>query len=55
MTDKQNTDQDVGFDQGKLAEYLESNIDNFNGPICAKKFTGGQSNPTYAITRFSRG
>ncbi len=50
MTDNQSTDQDVDFHQGKLADYLESNIDNFNGPLTAKKFTGGQSNPTYLIT-----
>lgn len=33
----------------KLAWYLESQVSGFQGPLTAKKFFGGQSNPTYLI------
>jgi len=32
-----------------LATYLEAHVDGFRGPLTAKKFKGGQSNPTYLI------
>ncbi len=32
-----------------LAAYLEKHIDGFRGPLTAKKFKGGQSNPTYLL------
>jgi aminoglycoside phosphotransferase (APT) family kinase protein len=35
---------------GKLAEYLESNVPGFIGPINLDKFAGGQSNPTFKVT-----
>jgi aminoglycoside phosphotransferase (APT) family kinase protein len=35
---------------GKLAEYLESNVSGFIGPINLDKFAGGQSNPTFKVT-----
>jgi aminoglycoside phosphotransferase (APT) family kinase protein len=35
---------------GKLAEYLESNVPGFIGPINLEKFAGGQSNPTFKVT-----
>lgn len=38
------------LDVVKLANYLESNIEGFKGPISADKFPGGQSNPTFKIT-----
>jgi aminoglycoside phosphotransferase (APT) family kinase protein len=33
----------------ELARYLEANIDGFQGPLIASKFSGGQSNPTFKI------
>lgn len=41
-------------DEAKLAAYLEKNIEQFNGPVTAKKFDGGQSNPTYLLTTESK-
>ncbi|NOZ43065.1 MAG: phosphotransferase, partial [Alphaproteobacteria bacterium] len=38
------------IDQQKLGPYLEQHIDGFAGPLTLKKFTGGQSNPTFLIT-----
>ena len=32
-----------------LEKYLEANMPGFEGPLTAKKFPGGQSNPTYRI------
>ena len=32
-----------------LAEYLESHIPGFRGPLQSTKFNGGQSNPTYLL------
>ena len=37
------------LDEQKLATYLEQHIREFEGPLTAEKFPGGQSNPTYAI------
>jgi len=34
---------------GRLTSYLESQIDGFKGPLEIKKFTGGQSNPTFLL------
>ena len=33
----------------ELARYLEANVDGFQGPLTASKFSGGQSNPTFRI------
>lgn len=38
------------FDTEKLATYLNNHLDDFNGPISAEKFAGGQSNPTFLLT-----
>ena len=35
---------------GRLAEYLEAEVDGFKGPIAAKAFDEGQSNPTYKLS-----
>lgn len=32
-----------------LAAFLESAVEGFRGPLTARKFSGGQSNPTYLI------
>lgn len=37
------------LDSIKLATYLESVIEGFQGPVTATKFAGGQSNPTYLL------
>jgi aminoglycoside phosphotransferase (APT) family kinase protein len=37
------------LDHDKLAEYLESSLDGFKGPLTVEKFTGGQSNPTFKV------
>ncbi len=36
-----------------LSDYLEAHIDGFKGPLEAKKFSDGQSNPTYRLTTAS--
>ncbi len=37
------------FDIGVLANWLESNLDGFSGPLSVEMFKGGQSNPTYKL------
>ena len=37
------------LDEVKLATYLQKHMAGFTGPLTAKKFTGGQSNPTFQI------
>jgi aminoglycoside phosphotransferase (APT) family kinase protein len=37
------------FDTGELSRYLERHVEGFRGPLTARKFKGGQSNPTYLI------
>jgi aminoglycoside phosphotransferase (APT) family kinase protein len=41
------------IDEAKLATYLESHVDGFQGPLSAEKFAGGQSNPTYRVSAAS--
>ena len=38
------------MDWGRLADYLVRHVDGFSGPIDAKAFDEGQSNPTYKLT-----
>lgn len=38
------------IDEGKLAAWMEGNVEGFVGPVVARKFAGGQSNPTYKLT-----
>lgn len=38
------------FDEVRLAEFMASHVENFEGPIKVEQFKGGQSNPTYRIT-----
>lgn len=45
MSDKTTFD----FDLNTLSNYLEANMGGFKGPLTAKKFSGGQSNPTFLI------
>lgn len=39
----------LAFDEARLAAWLEKNVEGFKGPLTAKQFKGGQSNPTYMI------
>jgi len=41
------------FDLAKLVPYLESHVSGFTGPVTAKKFADGQSNPTYLLNAAS--
>ena len=44
------TDGIQTLDTDKLSTYLQSVLPWFEGPLTAKKFSGGQSNPTFQIT-----
>ncbi len=37
------------IDEAKLAAYLTERVEGFQGPLTAKKFAAGQSNPTFLI------
>ncbi|MFT5482616.1 MAG: aminoglycoside phosphotransferase (APT) family kinase protein [Halieaceae bacterium] len=37
------------LDEARLTDYLSQYMDGFEGPLTAKKFSDGQSNPTYMI------
>ncbi len=40
----------LAFDTGALEAYLQPRVPGFAGPVAARQFKGGQSNPTYLIT-----
>ncbi|MDX1556091.1 MAG: phosphotransferase [Xanthomonadales bacterium] len=37
------------FDNQQLASYLEDHVAGFSGPLTARKFSNGQSNPTFLV------
>jgi aminoglycoside phosphotransferase (APT) family kinase protein len=37
------------LDEALLARWMDRHVEGFRGPLCAAKFKGGQSNPTYRI------
>src|SRR5208283_2383417 len=37
------------FDENRLAEWMEANVEDFAGPLTVEQFKGGQSNPTYKL------
>lgn len=37
------------FDEAKLAEWMQVNVDGYEGPLEVRQFKGGQSNPTYQL------
>ena len=37
------------IDEGKLAAWLEANVEGYAGPLEVRQFKGGQSNPTYQL------
>ncbi len=39
----------LAFDEAKLSAWLEGNVPEFKGPLTARQFKGGQSNPTYMV------
>ena len=39
----------LGFDEGRLGEWMTANVDGFRGPLTVRQFNGGQSNPTYRL------
>lgn len=41
--------QSKDIDTAKLRKYLEAKLETFSGPISLKKFSGGQSNPTFLV------
>lgn len=41
------------IDEAALAEWLETHIDGFAGPLTLTKFPSGQSNPTYRVNAVS--
>ncbi len=41
------------LDEQKLSDYLSANLIGFKGPLESRKFSGGQSNPTYLLTSAS--
>jgi aminoglycoside phosphotransferase (APT) family kinase protein len=46
--------QNLAFDAARLAEWLKPRIPGFEGPLAARQFKGGQSNPTYLLETPSR-
>lgn len=42
------------FDEAALADYLASQIDDFQTPLTVEQFKGGQSNPTYRLVTPNR-
>lgn len=40
----------LGFDEGRLADWMAAHVDGFAGPLTVRQFNGGQSNPTYKLT-----
>ncbi|MFT3930962.1 MAG: phosphotransferase [Spongiibacteraceae bacterium] len=41
------------MDLARLSEYLKKHVDGFRGPMILKKFSGGQSNPTFLLNAAS--
>jgi aminoglycoside phosphotransferase (APT) family kinase protein len=37
------------FDEGRLAAWMEANVEGYAGPLTVQQFKGGQSNPTYKL------
>src|SRR5215213_1192509 len=38
-----------GFDERQIAAWMADHVAGFRGPIVARQFSGGQSNPTFLI------
>jgi len=42
------------FDEARLEQWLDRNVEGFRGPLTVEQFKGGQSNPTYKLITPSR-
>lgn len=42
------------FDEQRLAQWLEQNVEGYAGPLSVEQFKGGQSNPTYKLVTPAR-
>jgi aminoglycoside phosphotransferase (APT) family kinase protein len=38
------------FDEAALAEWMQTHIADYDGPLTVKQLKGGQSNPTYMLS-----
>ncbi|SNT07577.1 MULTISPECIES: phosphotransferase [unclassified Azospirillum] len=43
-----------GFDGAALADWMQTHVEGFAGPLSVEQFKGGQSNPTYKLVTPSR-
>jgi aminoglycoside phosphotransferase (APT) family kinase protein len=41
--------EDLRFDEARLNEWLRAHVPGYRGPLTARQFDGGQSNPTYLL------
>lgn len=39
----------AALDTGRLSPWLSDNVEGFKGPVTVKRFSGGQSNPTFRL------
>ncbi len=37
------------FDEARLEDWMQANVEEYQGPLTVKQFKGGQSNPTYKL------
>jgi len=37
------------FDEARLTQWMEANVEDYAGPLTVRQFKGGQSNPTYHL------
>jgi len=37
------------FDEARLRDWMDANVEGFSGPLTIQQFKGGQSNPTYKL------
>ena len=44
----------LGFDEGRLVDWMAAHVDGFAGPLTVAQFNGGQSNPTYKLSTPTR-
>lgn len=42
------------FDENRLSQWLEQNVEGYQGPLSVEQFKGGQSNPTYKLVTPTR-
>lgn len=47
--------EEFAFDEAALDQWMQVNVDAYQGPLTVEQFRGGQSNPTYRLTTPDRG